>query len=101
MVPAIIRSTETTRSNFQEKDIEEEVNQLVFSLQVLEVIAPSLAQPLLPQVMECLPHLCNLLAYPYKSVRHMSSRCIAVLASLDIEKVNIILFKYLKNYKYC
>ncbi|XP_060811361.1 TATA-binding protein-associated factor 172 isoform X2 [Bombus pascuorum] len=78
----------------QEKDkigsrenIEEEVNQLIFGLQVLEVMAPSLHKALLPPVLECLSFLCELLAHPYKAVRHMASRCIAVLATLDTEKI--------------
>ncbi|XP_033211353.1 TATA-binding protein-associated factor 172 isoform X2 [Belonocnema kinseyi] len=85
MVPSIIRCTERTGKTIHQNDFEEEVNKLVFSLQVLETMAPSVAQPLLPQILECLPYLCLLLAHPYKSVRHMSARSIAVLASLDVE----------------
>ena len=88
MVPSIKRFTERIGKTLLQKDFEE-VNQLVFSLQVLEIIAPSVAQPLLPQILECLPYLCVLLAHPYKSVRHMSARSIAVLASLDIDTVNL------------
>jgi len=66
---------------------EEEGNQLIFGLQVLEIMAPSLAKSLLPPVLKCLPRLCNLLAHPYKAVRHMASRCIATLTTLDTEKV--------------
>ncbi|XP_017885748.1 TATA-binding protein-associated factor 172 [Ceratina calcarata] len=66
---------------------EEEVNQLIFGLQVLETMAPSLDKALLPPVLESLVPLCKLLAHPYKAVRHMASRCIAVLASLNTEKV--------------
>lgn len=66
---------------------EEAANQLTFGLQVLEIMAPSLDKSLLPPVLECLPRLCKLLAHPYKAVRHMASRCIATLATLDAEKV--------------
>lgn len=90
MVPSIIRCTERTGKTLHQNDFEEEVNKLVFSLQVLETMAPSVAQPLLPQILECLPYLCLLLAHPYKSVRHMSARSIAVLAYLDVETVNLI-----------
>ncbi|XP_043463907.1 TATA-binding protein-associated factor 172 [Leptopilina heterotoma] len=86
MVPTIIRNTETQGRNFQDTNFQEQVNQLVFSLQLLEIIAPHIAQPLLPQILECLPYLCILLAHPYKAVRHMSSRCMAVLSLLDVDK---------------
>ncbi|XP_076279832.1 histone acetyltransferase 1 [Lasioglossum baleicum] len=66
---------------------QEEVNQLIFGLQVLEVMTPSLNKALLPPVLEYLPCLCKLLAHPYKAVRHMASRCLSVLATLDTEKV--------------
>ncbi|XP_043248205.1 TATA-binding protein-associated factor 172 [Colletes gigas] len=84
ILPNLLREDEniTGRENTQE-----EVNQLIFGLQVLEVLAPSLDKALLPPVLECLSCLCKLLAHPYKAVRHMASRCISVLATLDIEKV--------------
>lgn len=65
----------------------EEANQLISGLQVLEIMAPSIHSSLLPPALECLSRLCDLLAHPYKAVRHMASRCIAVLASVDAEKV--------------
>lgn len=84
ILPNVLREKDkiTNRENIQE-----EVNQLIFGLQVLEVMAPSLHKALLPPVLECLSFLCELLAHPYKAVRHMASRCIAVLATLDTEKV--------------
>ncbi|XP_011642217.1 TATA-binding protein-associated factor 172 isoform X1 [Pogonomyrmex barbatus] len=75
----------TKQDNIQE----EEGNQLIFGLQVLEIMAPSLDKSLLPPALECLPRLCNLLAHPYKAVRHMASRCIATLATLNTEKTMI------------
>ena len=71
------------------ENTQEEVNQLIFGLQVLEVMAPSLDKALLPPALECLSCLCKLLAHPYKAVRHMAARCIAVLATLDTEKVTL------------
>ncbi|XP_048263211.1 TATA-binding protein-associated factor 172 isoform X2 [Bombus terrestris] len=84
ILPNVLREKDkiTNRENIQE-----EVNQLIFGLQVLEVMAPSLHKALLPPVLECLSFLCELLAHPYKAVRHMASRCIAVLATLDTEKI--------------
>lgn len=86
----------TKQDNIQE----EEGNQLIFGLQVLEIMAPSLAKSLLPPALECLPRLCNLLAHPYKAVRHMASRCIATLATLNTEKVILKFYQsYINNDK--
>ncbi|XP_012144007.1 histone acetyltransferase 1 isoform X2 [Megachile rotundata] len=83
ILPSILREEDKIigRENTQEG-----VNQLIFGLQVLEIMAPSLDKALLPPALECLSCLCKLLAHPYKAVRHMASRCIAVLATLDTEK---------------
>lgn len=64
----------------------EQVNSLIFGLQVLEIVAPSLEKSLLPPVLDSLPRLCNLLEHPYKGVRHMAARCIAILAVLNTER---------------
>ncbi|XP_025159855.1 TATA-binding protein-associated factor 172 [Harpegnathos saltator] len=72
-----------------EKIIEEEGNQLIFGLQVLETMAPSLNKLILPPALDRLPHLCNLLAHSYKAVRHMAARCIATLAKLNTEKTMV------------
>ncbi|XP_071571835.1 TATA-binding protein-associated factor 172 [Temnothorax nylanderi] len=79
----------TKQDNIQE----EEGNQLIFGLQVLEIMVPSLAKSLLPPALECLPRLCSLLAHPYKAVRHMASRCIATLATLNTEKTMVHLIR--------
>lgn len=84
----ILPSTLKDATN-QDNTQEEEGNQLIFGLQVLEIMAPSLAKSLLPPALECLPRLCSLLAHPYKAVRHMASRCIATLATLNTEKTMI------------
>ncbi|XP_063229477.1 TATA-binding protein-associated factor 172 [Bacillus rossius redtenbacheri] len=57
--------------------------ELVSSLQVLEVTAPAVHSDLLPQLLECVPHLCALLTHPYRAVRHMAARCTGTLASLS------------------
>ncbi|KAK2582496.1 hypothetical protein KPH14_004798 [Odynerus spinipes] len=83
ILPSVLRkeAEDILRENSQE-----EANQLIFGLQVLEIMAPSLHSSLLPPALECLPRLCDLLAHSYKAVRHMASRCIAILASVDAEK---------------
>ncbi|PSN34064.1 TATA-binding protein-associated factor 172, partial [Blattella germanica] len=58
--------------------------ELVSSLQVLEVTSPAIHPELLPQVLEdCLPRLCLLLTHPYRAVRHMAARCMGALACLS------------------
>lgn len=84
ILPNILREKDKI---IDRENVQEEVNQLIFGLQVLEVMAPSLDKALLPPVLECISYLCKLLAHPYKAVRHMASRCIAVLAALDTKKV--------------
>ncbi|KAJ8683684.1 hypothetical protein QAD02_019476 [Eretmocerus hayati] len=90
LLPAILKDYKMTNKIMTY----EESNQMVFSLQVLEVVVPSIHQSLLPSVMECLDQLCQLLANSFKTVRHMASRCIAVIASLNIkETMNIVVQK--------
>lgn len=84
ILPIVLRDT-----NWQDKIQKQEGNDLIYALQVLEIMAPSLDKSLLPPVLDCLPRLCNLLKHPYKAVRHMASRCIAILATLNTEKVDI------------
>lgn len=86
ILPNVLKDTNAI-SIKQENIKEEEANQLIFNLQVLEVMAPSLDSSLLPPILECLPSLCNLLTHSYKAVRHMASRCIAILTMLDTKKV--------------
>ncbi|KDR13008.1 TATA-binding protein-associated factor 172 [Zootermopsis nevadensis] len=57
---------------------------LVSSLQVLEVTSPAIHSDILPQVLVvCLPRLCLLLTHPYRAVRHMTARCMGALACLS------------------
>lgn len=58
--------------------------ELVSSLQVLEVASPALHSDILPEVLnDCLPRLCLLLTHPYRAVRHMAARCLGTLACLS------------------
>nr|CAD7405891.1 unnamed protein product [Timema poppensis] len=56
---------------------------LVSSLQVLEVTCPALHSDLLGQVLQYLPRMCLLLTHPYRAVRHMAARCLGALAALS------------------
>lgn len=67
---------------------DKEAEQLVWDLQVLEVAAPSVHEQLLPELIDStLERLCVLLSHPYRAVRHLSSRCLAVFANIDSVKV--------------
>ncbi|XP_015610317.1 TATA-binding protein-associated factor 172 [Cephus cinctus] len=86
LFPTVLRKSGADKDDTSREDCQDEANQLVFGLQVLEIVTPSLHGTLLPPALECLPRLCALLAHPYKAVRHMSARCIAVLATLETEQ---------------
>ncbi|XP_029553933.1 TATA-binding protein-associated factor 172 [Salmo trutta] len=55
---------------------------LVNSLQVLEVTAGAMAPELKPLLLEHLPHLFTCLQHPYTAVRHMAARCVGVLSKI-------------------
>lgn len=62
----------------------DEAEQIVWSLQVLEITSLFVHPSLRPHIMEiCLPRLCVLLSHPFRAVRHLTSRCFAELAKLD------------------
>ncbi|XP_046628618.1 TATA-binding protein-associated factor 172 [Neodiprion virginianus] len=86
MLPAALKNSGPDECSYQQ-DHQEEATQLVSSLQVLETVASSLDASLLPPAIACVPRLCNLLAHPYRAVRHMAARCIAVLGTLRTEEV--------------
>lgn len=65
---------------------------LVNSLQVLEVTAGAMSQELIPLLMEQLPLLCTCLQHPYTAVRHMAARCVGVLSKIaTMETMNVFL----------
>lgn len=61
--------------------------ELIADLQVLEITSDALHKKLLPQVLDCLPQLCQLLTHTYSAVRHMAARCIGTLAALSSVQV--------------
>lgn len=65
-----------------------EAEQLVWALQVLEVTAPCVHHSLQEELMDLsLLRLCVLLSHPYRAVRHLASRCLAVFAKMNSVKV--------------
>ncbi|XP_032409207.1 TATA-binding protein-associated factor 172 [Xiphophorus hellerii] len=66
--------------------------ELVNSLQVLEVMAGAMAGELRPLLLEHLPHLFTCLQHPYTAVRHMAARCVGVLSKIaTLETMNSFL----------
>ncbi|XP_066534947.1 TATA-binding protein-associated factor 172 isoform X2 [Hoplias malabaricus] len=70
--------------------------ELVNSLQVLEVTAGAMTQELIPLLLEQLPLLCTCLRHPYTAVRHMAARCVGVLSKIStMESMNVFLERVL------
>lgn len=73
---------------------EEELKQIICSLQVLEVSVPSLHSTLKNQMKDLLPHLLTCFDYPYTTIRHMASRCFGVLSKVvTTETMEMVLTK--------
>lgn len=63
---------------------DDEAEQLLWALQIMEVCAPSVHSDLRGVLFESsLKRFCVLLSHPYKQVRHLASRCLAVFAKID------------------
>ncbi|MCI4376245.1 hypothetical protein PGIGA_G00186100 [Pangasianodon gigas] len=66
--------------------------ELVNSLQVLEVTTGAVSQELISLLLEQLPLLCACLQHPYTAVRHMAARCIGVFSKIaTMETMNCFL----------
>ncbi|XP_076831393.1 TATA-binding protein-associated factor 172 isoform X2 [Brachyhypopomus gauderio] len=69
---------------------------LVNSLQVLDITAGAMDQELIPLLLEQLPLLCACLQHPYTAVRHMAARCVGVLSKIaTMETMNVFLERVL------
>ncbi|XP_027030782.2 TATA-binding protein-associated factor 172 [Tachysurus fulvidraco] len=70
--------------------------ELVNSLQVLEVTTGAMAQELISLLLEQLPLLCACLQHPYTAVRHMAARCVGVFSKIaTMETMSCFLEKVL------
>ncbi|KAL0964274.1 hypothetical protein UPYG_G00321620 [Umbra pygmaea] len=70
--------------------------ELVNSLQVLEVTAGAMAPELKPLLLEQLPHLFTCLQHPYTAVRHLAARCVGVLSKIaTMETMHVFLQRVL------
>uniref|UniRef100_A0A6Q2Y175 BTAF1 RNA polymerase II, B-TFIID transcription factor-associated n=1 Tax=Esox lucius TaxID=8010 RepID=A0A6Q2Y175_ESOLU len=70
--------------------------ELVNSLQVLEVIAGAMAPELKPLLLDRLASLFTCLQHPYTAVRHMAARCVGVLSKIaTMETMHLFLERVL------
>lgn len=74
----------------KEKIDDKEANEILSSLQLLEVASPHLHKDLHKTLFEALPKLCLLIQHPLKAIRHMASRCLATLAFIDSKRVMVM-----------
>lgn len=65
----------------------EETNNILISLQLIEIASPHLHIDLHGEVFKCLPKLCLLIQHPLKAIRHMAARCLATLSLIDTQNV--------------
>lgn len=70
--------------------------ELVNSLQVLEITAAAMGSDIHAQLLQHLPRLCTCLRHPYTAVRHMAARCVGVMSKIaTMEMMSIFLEKVL------
>lgn len=74
----------------QGKIDEEEANNVLTSLQLIEVSASHFHKNLHKRLFEALPKLALLIQHPLKAVRHMASRSLATLSSIDTKQVMVL-----------
>lgn len=86
---------QSIQSLIQNKIDQEETNNVLISLQLLEVSSPHLHGNLHNLLFETLPKLCLLIQHPLKAIRHMASRCLATLASINAQRVMVLVMNEL------
>ncbi len=67
----------------------EETNNILISLQIIEIASPHLHADLNEEAFRCLPKLCLLIQHPLKAIRHMAARCLATLSLIDTQNVMV------------
>lgn len=73
----------------------DETNNILISLQLIEIATPHLHIDLHEEAFKCLPKLCLLIQHPLKAIRHMTARCLATLSLLDTQNVMVIVINLL------
>lgn len=66
---------------------QEETNDLITSLQLIEIAVPHIDKYLEEDLLTLLPKLCLFLCHPLKTIRHLTSRCLATFSSIKTSKV--------------
>lgn len=79
----------------REKIDPEESNTILTSLQLLEVSSPHLHKNLHELLFSALSKFCLLIQHPLKAIRHMASRCLATLASINAKLVMVLVINEL------
>uniref|UniRef100_A0AAZ3R977 TATA-binding protein-associated factor 172 n=1 Tax=Oncorhynchus tshawytscha TaxID=74940 RepID=A0AAZ3R977_ONCTS len=79
---AVVENNQGIDAKLQLERGDAAAQELVNSLQVLEVTAGAMAPELKPMLLEHLPHLFTCLQHPYTAVRHMAARCVGVLSKI-------------------
>uniref|UniRef100_A0A1W7R9G5 TATA-binding protein-associated factor 172 n=1 Tax=Hadrurus spadix TaxID=141984 RepID=A0A1W7R9G5_9SCOR len=83
-------------NSFMEND--SVAQELLISLQVLEVIGPSLHDTLHIELECVLPHICCCLDIPYSACRHMAARCLGMMSKvITSATIQIVLNKVLRT----
>ena len=65
---------------------------VVNSLQVLEVITPTLHHSLRPHFLSLFPLLLSCICSPFTAVRHMAARCVATYTLVDLHHSMMVRF---------
>jgi TATA-binding protein-associated factor len=73
----------------------EETNNILISLQLIEIALPHLHIDLHAEAFKCLPKLCLLIQHPLKAIRHMAARCVATLSLIDTQNVILMVINSL------
>ncbi|KAM3606110.1 uncharacterized protein V6R79_010725 [Siganus canaliculatus] len=89
---AVVTESQSIDRQVQLERGDSAAQELVNSLQVLEVMAGAMAAELKPLLLEQLAHLFTCLQHPYTAVRHMAARCVGVLSKIAmLETMNTFL----------
>lgn len=74
---------------------QDETNNILVSLQLIEIASAHLHKDLHQSLFGCLTKLCHLIQHPMKAIRHMSARCLATFAAIDAQSVMVFVINSL------
>lgn len=74
---------------------QDETNNILISLQLLEIVSLHLHKDLHAELFNSLTKLCFLVQHPLKAIRHMAARCLAAFASIDAQSVMVFVINFL------